>query len=128
MKTLKEKIIELELSLLKPEIRSSIQELNKLLADDFLEIPSTGTPYNKSHALNRIPQEASPEFIVQDFELRTLSKNIVQLIYKAKIIQQNKNTIAYSQRSSIWKQTTGKWQMLFHQGTPCQPFDKNENT
>jgi hypothetical protein len=119
MKTLKEKIIELELSLLKPEIRSSKQQLNRLLADDFLEIPSTGIPYNKSQALSHIPQEIPSTFVLQDFE----SKNVVQLIYKAKIMRQNQDAIAYSQRSSIWKKTAGKWQMMFHQGTPCQPFD-----
>ncbi len=124
---LKEKIIELELSLLKPEIRSSTQELNRLLADDFLEIPSTGTPYNKSHALNRIPSEEIPEFTLQDYQLRVLGKNLVQLIYKASIKRQNQDVIDYSLRNSIWKLIEEKWQMLFHQGTQCQPFVVNNN-
>jgi len=127
MKTLKEKIVELELSLLNPEIRSSIQELNKLLADDFLEIPSTGTPYNKSHALNRIPSEETPKFTLQNYQLRVLSENLVQLIYKASIKRQNQDVIAYSHRNSIWKLTEEKWQILFHQGTQCQPFFVSNN-
>ncbi len=124
---LKEKIIELELSLLKPEVRSSKQKLNRLLVDDFLEIPSTGNPYNKSQALNRIPNEGTPEFTLQDYELRVLSENLVQLIYKASVKRQNDKNITYSQRNSLWKQTAGKWQMLFHQGTQCQPFFVNNN-
>lgn len=122
MQALKEKLIELELYLLKPEVRSSKKELNMLLADNFLEIPSTGIPYDKSHALSRIPDEISPEFTQQDYELRVLSESVAQLVYRATIKLQNEETIAYSQRNSIWKLTDGKWQILFHQGTPCQPF------
>ena len=120
---LEETIIELELSLLKPEIRSSKQQLNRLLADDFLEIPSTGIPYNKSQALMRIPNEETPEFTLQDYQLRILSENLVQLIYKASVKRQNDKKITYSQRNSLWKKTAGKWQMVFHQGTTCQSFD-----
>jgi len=122
LQALKEKLIELELYLLKPEVRSSKKELNMLLADNFLEIPSTGIPYDKSHALSRIPDEISPEFTQQDYELRVLSESVAQLVYRATIKLQNEETIAYSQRNSIWKLTDGKWQILFHQGTPCQPF------
>ncbi len=101
----KEKIIVLEWALLKPKVRLSKQELSRLLADDFLEIPSIGIPYNKSYALNRIPKEASPEFTLKDFTLRLLSENLVQLINKANIKRKNAETITYSQCSSILKQT-----------------------
>jgi len=123
LKSLKENLIELELSLLKPEVRSSKKALDTLLADNFLEIPSTGIPYDKSHALSRIPDEISPVFTQQDYELRVLNDDIAQLIYRATVKRENDNEIAYSQRNSIWKLTDKKWQMLFHQGTPCEPFE-----
>lgn len=44
MPELKNKLIELEQHLLKEEIQCSKKELNRLLADDFMEIPSTGVP------------------------------------------------------------------------------------
>lgn len=123
VKTLKETLIELELYCLKPEVRASRDELDRILADDFLEIPSTGVPYDKSHALSRIPSEVSPVFTQQDHELRVLGSNVAQLIYKATIQRPGDKSISYSQRNSIWKLNEGVWQMWFHQGTPCEPFE-----
>jgi len=123
LKTLKNKLIELELHLLRPEVRASKSELNKFLADDFFEIPSSGIPYDKPHALSRIPDEASPFFTQQDYELTVLSENVAQLIYRATVKRENEKKVAYSLRNSIWKMTDGEWQMLFHQGTLCEPFD-----
>ncbi|WP_062268525.1 DUF4440 domain-containing protein [Endozoicomonas arenosclerae] len=122
MTSLRDTLIELELYCLKPEVRSSRQELEKILADDFMEIPSTGKPYDKSHALSRIPGEISPIFTQQDYEVRILDKGLAQLIYKATIQRPNEESISYSIRNSIWKLNGGIWQMLFHQGTPCEPF------
>lgn len=116
-------LIELELKCLKPEIRSSRDELDILLADNFLEIPSTGKVYNKTHALNRIPHEIPPIFILQDFKLRVLADGVAQLIYKAIIQRENEKSAVYSMRNSIWKLNGKVWQMLFHQGTSCEPFD-----
>lgn len=122
MNSLKDTLIELELYCLKPDVRSSREALDKLLADDFLEIPSTGEPYNKSHALERIPGEVSPIFTQQDYELRILGSDVAQLIYKATVQKPGDDNVSYSQRNSIWKLNNGEWQMLFHQATPCEPF------
>ncbi|NQY65317.1 MAG: hypothetical protein HRT38_16675 [Alteromonadaceae bacterium] len=52
------------------ETRSSKKEINRLLADDFMEISSTGVPTLKVNALNRIPDEVNPKFTQQDYQLR----------------------------------------------------------
>ena len=123
MKPLIDTLIELELYCLKPEVRASRDALDKLLAEDFLEIPSTGLAYDKAQALARIPNEASPIFNLQDFKCRSLSDSLAQLIYKATIQRTNEELISYSVRSSLWQLNGENWQMLFHQGTPCEPFD-----
>jgi hypothetical protein len=118
-----DELIVLELKCLKPEVRASRDELDKLLAEDFLEIPSTGLAYDKAQALSRIPNEASPIFNLQDFKFRSFSDSLAQLIYKATIQRANEELIFYSVRSSLWQLNGENWQMLFHQGTPCEPFD-----
>jgi hypothetical protein len=123
LKPLIDTLIELELKCLKPEVRASSDELDKLLAEDFLEIPSTGLAYDKAQALERIPYEDSPIYNLQEFKLRHLSDSVGQLIYKATIQRANEELISYSVRSSIWQLNGKNWQMLFHQGTPCEPFD-----
>ena len=122
MQSLKDQLIELEQHLLKPNVRSSREELDRLLTDDFMEIPSTGSSYFKVDALNRIPSETSPEFTQQNYELRVLSENVMQLIYKATIKCPNSTVIKHSMRNSVWKYNGSLWQMAFHQGTPCEPF------
>jgi hypothetical protein len=116
-------LIELELHCLKPEVRSSSQELDKILADDFMEITSTGIAYDKAHALSRIPNDIVPTFTQQNFEIRMLTDGVAQLIYKATIQKVNEESVTYSLRNSIWKLNGNSWQMLFHQGTICEPFE-----
>ncbi len=52
---LQKTIYDLETSLLKPEIRSSIKDLDSLLADDFMEFGSSGKVYDKKNILERLP-------------------------------------------------------------------------
>ncbi len=121
-KNLKEKIIALELDLLKPEVRASKAALSQLIADDFIEFGASGIRYDQQHTLLRLSEEDTPQFKACDFELRELSQDVVQLLYKASISRGSEEMVLYSLRSSIWKSTAGKWQMLFHQGTTCTPF------
>ncbi len=121
-KNLTEKIIALELELLKPEIRASKEALSLLIADDFIEFGASGIRYDKKHALHRLPAEEPVEFKASDFELRELSQHLMQLLYKAKIYRESEGVVLYSRRSSIWKSTAGQWQILFHQGTSCESF------
>ncbi|GGB46031.1 hypothetical protein K8B83_04930 [Shewanella inventionis] len=78
MQNLKCELIKLEQLLLRSDVRASREELERLLADDFMEIPSTGIPFYKTDALNRIPDEVNPEFTQQNYELRVLSENVMQ--------------------------------------------------
>ena len=78
-----EKIIKLELELLKPEVRSSLAALDRLIADDFLEFGASGLSFGKKEVMARLPDEVPPEFTASDFKLRELSSNVVQLIYRA---------------------------------------------
>lgn len=123
MEALKQHIIELEQTLLRPEVRACGETLDVMLADEFMEIPSTGSPYLKKHALQRLPDEEPPVFFQQDYQLRKLSEDIVQLVYRAVIQPVNTTTYKYSMRHSLWQHNGKRWQMVFHQGTPCEPFE-----
>ena len=102
-------IQQLELSLLDPSIRQSPEQLNKLLADDFLEFGSSGKIYNKQDCLQLV--ESSRQFTVTDFKVKELSKELVLATYKT--IENG----AVSLRSSVWQRCGNEWQIVFHQGT-----------
>ena len=113
------KLIEaLEQSLLDPCARQSTGQLNKLIADDFLEFGSSGKVYNKQDCIK--PDETSRKFVVSDFKIKELSKDVMLATYKT-----TEDGIA-SLRSSIWQQYGDEWKMIFHQGTKCEVEDEHE--
>ncbi len=116
---LKETILNLELSLLTPEVRSSREKLDMLLADDFIEYGSSGLVYDKKITLDSLTGGGkSPSYKLYDFELIPLSDSVVQARYKTDRTNLD-GTMLTSLRSSLWKNNDGNWQMFFHQGTPA---------
>lgn len=108
----------LERSLLDSSIRQSTEQLGKLIADDFLEFGSSGKVYNKQDCIK--PDETSRKFVVSDFKIKELSKDVMLATYKT-----TEDGIA-SLRSSIWQRYGDEWKMIFHQGTKCEVEDEHE--
>ena len=106
-------IISLEKRFLQNDVRSSTEELSKLLAEDFIEFGSSGCIYNKNQVLNQLPTECKVEIIPKDFNGRVLSKDTILLTFET----YNSTTEVSALRSSIWKCIDNRWQILFHQGT-----------
>ena len=115
-------LIELEQLLVQPATRLSVELLNRHLADDFYEIAATGRCFGKADVLQRLPSETPPVISQQDFECRVLADGLAQLTYRATIQRAEDDSPSYSVRSSIWHFDGEKWQMVFHQGTACNPF------
>ncbi|MFZ3591874.1 DUF4440 domain-containing protein [Bacillus sp. DJP31] len=110
--TLKEHICTLEKLLLQPDIRSNLEELNRLLADEFFEYGSSGTVWYKTDCTINGGLSIR-KMSLYDFELHTLSEGVVLATYKVNDETRKQLTL----RSSIWKFIDGRWQMFFHQGT-----------
>lgn len=90
------------------------KDLKDLLADDFLEFGSSGKTYSKKAILDGTTAH-SITFTVTDFSIKWLSPDIVLATYRTFRHNDRKHAL----RSSIWKLNEGKWQMVFHQGTPA---------
>lgn len=111
---LRETLNSLEERLLQPDIRTSADELNLLLADDFLEFGRSGKDYNKQQTIDGLAKAPSLLITLMNFEIKPLAPNVMLVTYLTVI----HCDMAYSLRSSIWKFNDGAWQMIFHQGTP----------
>jgi hypothetical protein len=109
---LKKQICELEQQLLNPETRTNIDQLDKLLADDFFEFGSLGNVWYKNDSVGGEGLSVR-KMSLYDFELHPLSDKVVLATYRVKDETREQNTL----RSSIWKFEDGRWQMFFHQGT-----------
>ena len=75
---IKEKLQQLELSLLSPKVRTSYKQLDMLLDDDFLEYGSSGKEYTKSMVLERLPSSASLVYTLSNFSIYKLSETVIQ--------------------------------------------------
>jgi hypothetical protein len=117
---LTEEIRVLEERLLDPSVRASSEQLNQLLADDFLEIGSSGFQYDKAEVVEALTSEAGtpPEFAMSQFQARPLSPQLVLVTFRAVKRTGSSEQVKYSLRSSLWAQRSGRWQLVFHQGTP----------
>ncbi|KYG30768.1 DUF4440 domain-containing protein [Alkalihalobacillus trypoxylicola] len=109
---LKVHLQELEESHLKPEIRSSSIELDKILADDFFEYGSSGTVIYKKDCIVEGGIEVG-DLSLFEFDIHPLSTESVLTTYRVRDETKNQDTL----RSSIWKWIDGRWQLFFHQGT-----------
>jgi hypothetical protein len=108
----------LEEQLLKPGVRTSADRVGYLLADDFVEFGSSGRVFNKRQVIEALQQEArdaARRVLLADFTVRQLASDAMLVTYRATSEDWGGSRL----RSSIWKLIDGRWQMVFHQGTPA---------
>ncbi len=106
----------LEERLLKPEVRRSVEHVDALLADVFVEIGSSGKLYDKTQIMAALQIEVGVRYSLADFEVRELAPGVVLATYRTLRTAQGK--VKQALRSSIWMLVEEHWQMVFHQGTP----------
>lgn len=113
---LKEHLKALEESHLKPEVRTSSEELKNLLADEFFEFGSSGKVIYKKDCLGE-GGVGVRELSLYDFEFHLVSQEVALTTYRVRDETRKQDSL----RSSIWKLIDGRWQMFFHQGTIIKP-------
>lgn len=111
----------LEDRILDPAARRSRQTISGLLAEEFLEIGASGQLYDKAAILDSLANEhlrGEPDRqIIHDFTARRIAPDLALALYR--IVRHGADgREAHSLRSSTWKIVDGRWQMIFHQGTP----------
>lgn len=121
-----ERIRLLEEKLHRAEIRQSPKAVAELLAEGFVEFGSSGTIYDDrdeliAHLAEEKAEPASPPVIACDYVFRSISPDAVLVTYRSIRAAKEDNPSRHVLRSSIWQRIDGRWQMIFHQGTPTAP-------
>ena len=106
---------ELELALLDPAKRSDALVLDRLIADDFVEIAASGRSFGKDEVLARLPGESGVSFRAKHLVANLLSPTVGLVTYSA--TRTADGAIAQSRRCSIWRLDQDQWRMVYHQGT-----------
>ena len=113
----------LELELHRPETRGNHDRLSQLLHPQFLEHGRSGAVYTQREVIAQLSTESTETKIhAQAFVLHELAPNVILLTYQSAIVAASGALERHTNRASVWRLETSGWQMLFHQGTPTQPF------
>ncbi|WP_017299147.1 DUF4440 domain-containing protein [Nodosilinea nodulosa] len=117
---------ELECELHQPQCRGDRDRLGQLLAADFREFGRSGASYTRDDMLASLPLEtAAPQIHAQDFAVQELADSVVLLTYRSAHRSPSGELYRHTNRSSIWRLDSTGWRMVFHQGTPTDPFDQS---
>ncbi len=110
----------LEERLLQPAVRKSAKEMTELLAEDFIEVRSSGCIYHRKQIIEDLQHELPVQRSLTHFNTSVLAPGVVLATYHATRYDSTEAPAESSQRSSIWKLIDGRWRMIFHQGTPIR--------
>ena len=99
----------------RPEFGTSRADFEAMVAPEFWEIGASGRRYSKSFVFDTLESRhsmpVSESYIVTDFICQELLPNLYLAAYQ--LDQEGR----LSQRSTIWRRSSGAWQIVFHQGT-----------
>ncbi len=108
---------QLEVELLSEAARTNPRRLNELIAGEYLEIGKSGRIYSKPEAIEALKKEEYKEIKITGFKMTPIADSVILAVYTAYQNRADKNTVARSVRSSIWKLFGTGWKIIFHQGT-----------
>jgi hypothetical protein len=92
--------------------------MDATLAPDAVEFGRSGRRYTRADLL---PEANDPQAIdasLHDLTVHELSADLALVTYISEV--RGQSGTEWANRSSIWDRTSGKWQLRFHQGTPCE--------
>jgi hypothetical protein len=93
--------------------------LGALLDPDFLEFGSSGRTWDRAETIEALlPQAAPGPLDFRDWTARPLAEGVVLVTYT--LSEASHGGWRTTRRSSVWHARDGRWQLLFHQGTPVE--------
>jgi hypothetical protein len=113
---LAEELRPLEESLLSQRIRRDTARVSCLLADEFREFGASGRIFTKSEVLDLLRNEPPQSLAMQDYVCKSISDDLALVTYRTIRTAEGRAPVE-ALRSSLWVLRSGRWQMLFHQGT-----------
>ncbi|MFT6908418.1 MAG: hypothetical protein ACJAS1_005119 [Oleiphilaceae bacterium] len=118
-------IIEQEIALHQVWFRTNRSVVERLLHPEFREVEESGRSYNFNEIASFMDNQKRSEDSVhsQDYECINLENNTILLLYKSVVVKPTGEYYSFAKRSSIWVKSDSLWQMKYHQGTYCDPFE-----
>lgn len=109
-------LMRLEEAMWREETRFDLAFMERALAPDFFEFGRSGRTYTRQQILDFPKAPIAAQLPLEDFRVRLLDANTVQLTYNSHVRYQD--VMEHGRRSSIWSRSGDTWVLRFHQGTP----------
>jgi hypothetical protein len=111
----------LELSLWRAETRFDRALMEAAFAPDFFEFGRSGRRYGRDELLPDGTEAGRIDATLHALTTHTLSPDLALVTYISE--RRTPDGTEWANRSSIWDRSSGRWQLRFHQGTPCEAPD-----
>ncbi|WP_299414557.1 nuclear transport factor 2 family protein [uncultured Sulfitobacter sp.] len=109
----------LEETLWLAETRFDPALMEQTFSPDFVEFGRSGRRYERAEMLFDPNPKAKINALLPlpDYSVALVAPNVALATYKSEVRYGDK--IEMGRRSSLWVKNGGRWQLRFHQGTPC---------
>ena len=114
---LEHELRDLEESHLRFDVRSSAESMGALLADEFIEFGSSGRILDRTAVLASLSGNPACQFRIDSFDVRALAPGTALTTYRLSAWSDSESQARVTLRSSVWVHRTGRWLLVFHQGT-----------
>jgi hypothetical protein len=106
-------VVDNEMRLLEPNVRSSADHVEKLLHTDFVEFGASGRKWERHEMVAALLGAEFPNapIVASEVTGTRLADEIVLVTY---VTQWDRRR---ARRSSLWRRTDAGWRLYFHQGT-----------
>jgi len=111
-------LLSLERALWTAELRFDRDKMEHLFASDLAEFGRSGKTYDRSQLLPDGTEPGNLSAQLHALRVRKLSDQIALVTYVSEVDQEHGKE--WSNRSSIWDNSSGDWKLRFHQGTPTE--------
>lgn len=106
-----------ELTLWRAETRFDRALMEATFAPDFHEFGRSGRRYTRDQMLFDPAEAEDIPATLHNLTVTALSDTLALVTY---ISELRYETPEWANRASIWDRSSGRWQLRFHQGTPCE--------
>ena len=114
---LEQELRDLEESHLRSDVRSSAESMGAFLADEFIEFGSSGRIFDRAAVIAFIAGDVNFQFRIDSFAVRALAPGAALTTYRLSAWTDSESQARVTLRSSVWVHRTGRWLLVFHQGT-----------
>ncbi|MEM7670664.1 MAG: DUF4440 domain-containing protein [Pseudomonadota bacterium] len=111
-------ISRLEHSLWRTETRYDPLYMERLVSAGFREFGKSGRRYTRDDIIADTSEDAKIAAVLHNLTCDPVTEDVTLVTYICELDRGGKSE--WSNRSSLWQKTSGKWQLHFHQGTPTE--------